>query len=598
MKKKNTNLLGRLKSIILLAGAVVLGLSATANNITITNVQHIPNATTNVDTIRFSISWDNSWRNTGTPGTTQNYDGAWVFVKTRPSCSKDSAAPAANYNHAWLLDNISAYPTVAGTTLELGLSQVFGNNRATGIFIYRDADGAGTFTKTVDILWDRATMASQWSYYDPTNAPNIPVDGWDVRVYGIEMVRIPQGAFYLGDANSASPYGSWCTFGQANGGQVTQPYSVSSENAITMTNVSGNLWYNTASGTGSLFGCSTGLSGTLHANWPKGYNAFWVMKYEVTQQQITDMMNSMNRSFQYLYAPTNSTYRNPMQQGQSQTSYPYWQTGQNPTPPSNNNLYRNGNYMPLTYDPNAPIPFYNNVNNVMNDPTTWNDVDDGQTLACTYLAPNSSWNYGLWRYLDWACLRPMTEFEYEKVCRTPGATLPPMYEAPWGLDANSTSNFTYVVNVLNAGRANEVPTNLGAIGLFHGSPNTNPSLYGPRRVGSTYGPTTNRVQAGSSYYGAADMAGNVWECVVSVTTNTTFNGAIATYGDGIMDTPGHTNGFPTNWPISQMSTTASTLGYTWRGGGWRGNNFNARISQRWYANDNWDDMQMGGRGVR
>ena len=589
----------KLSRLLMVTGIIAMSYGVMANNITISNVTHLPNSTTNVDTIQFDISWDNSWRNTGTPGTTMNYDGAWVFVKVRPSCSKDSAAPASNYNHAWLLNNISAYPAVAGTTLELGTSTVFGSPRAVGVFIYRSSDGAGTFSKTIRILWDRNLMSQQtgWGFYSPLNSPYIPVNGWDIRVYAIEMVYIPQGAFYLGDASGTSPYGSYCTFGLGNGGSPTQPYSVTSEGAISMGSTSGYL-YTRQNYSASFMGCSSyNISGTLPANWPKGYDAFWVMKYEVTQQQIVDMMNSFNRTFQYNYAPANSSYRSPMAQGQSSTSYPYWMTGQNPTPPAAPN-YRNGCYMPLTYDPNAPITFYNNLNNVMNDPTTWNDVDDGQTLACNYLEPNSSYNYGLWRFLDWACLRPITEFEYEKICRTPGVGLPPMFESPWGLDVTSTANYSYVVSVLNAGKANEVPTNLGATGLFHGSPNTSPSLYGPRRVGSTYGPSTNRVQAGSSYYGVADMGGNVWEVVAAITNASSDYLQRTDLGDGIMNTSGQTNGFPTSWPTSMMGGDMSTQYYAYRGGSWRGSNQEAKISQRYYYSDGWDAMTMGGRGGR
>jgi hypothetical protein len=42
MKRKNKNPLGYIKSAIIVAGIVVMGLTATANNISITNVQHKP----------------------------------------------------------------------------------------------------------------------------------------------------------------------------------------------------------------------------------------------------------------------------------------------------------------------------------------------------------------------------------------------------------------------------------------------------------------------------------------------------------------------------------------------------------------------------
>ncbi len=41
-----------------------------------------------------------------------------------------------------------------------------------------------------------------------------------------------------------------------------------------------------------------------------------------------------------------------------------------------------------------------------------NEADDGQNIPCNWL----SWS-DLTAFLCWAALRPMTEFEFEKVCR-------------------------------------------------------------------------------------------------------------------------------------------------------------------------------------
>ena len=69
----------------------------------------------------------------------------------------------------------------------------------------------------------------------------------------------------------------------------------------------------------------------------------------------------------------------------------------------------------------------------------FNNVNDGQSGAMN----NLSWA-DLAAYLDWAALRPMTELEFEKVCR---GTMPRVAgEYPWG---DTTINAFYSTTVVN-----------------------------------------------------------------------------------------------------------------------------------------------------
>ena len=52
------------------------------------------------------------------------------------------------------------------------------------------------------------------------------------------------------------------------------------------------------------------------------------------------------------------------------------------------------------------------VANNANPDKVYNNFDDGQSCAAYYL----SWT-DLAAYLDWACLSPMTEIQFEKACR-------------------------------------------------------------------------------------------------------------------------------------------------------------------------------------
>jgi|GEM_PF-815249 len=497
-----------------------------ANNVSITNFQYL-SATQEIE---FDISWDNSWRNTGTAGSTQNYDGVWVFAKYRHACAKDSVFPSAsNYSHMWLSGSGHTIP--AGATGELGATTIGGSARNLGIFLYRSTDGSGTFTLTdVRLKWDAA-------------AQGISHTDWDIQLFAMEMVHIPQGSFYLGDGSSSY------TFRDAGTGN---PFLISSENAITLGNSAGQL----------SFASHANSSGTLQAGFPKGFNAFWSMKYEITQKQYCDYLNTLSRSSQAVAAPNVSAYLT-----NGNTNVPANNRGaflMSSTSWANQKNMRNGirvdgptGTADATIDPSKPITFVCDLN----DANAGNSADDGQAIACNLISIAN-----LWRYLDWSGLRPMNELEFEKIARGPSVSPPYIqipYETVWGNNYSVAGNSTASGNGLtNAGMANEELTATGN-GLFVGGVS---SPAGPRRVGITYTSSTTRLTAGSSYYGVADMAGNLDERVIAVTRNRTASAVtqptyiFSDYGDG---DPG-TN-YPSAWPTVSY---AGTPAFTTRGGGW------------------------------
>jgi formylglycine-generating enzyme required for sulfatase activity len=101
---------------------------------------------------------------------------------------------------------------------------------------------------------------------------NLPATStYDVRVIAIEMIFIPQDAFYAGDATS--PY-SIRTSSADN-----SPIQIASEAALT---------------TISSFGDRNNYS--LTANFRKGFAAFYIMKYEISQGQYTDFLNTIGQN--------------------------------------------------------------------------------------------------------------------------------------------------------------------------------------------------------------------------------------------------------------------------------------------------------------
>src|SRR5690554_133111 len=125
-----------------------------------------------------------------------------------------------------------------------------------GVFLYRDADGIGsTGIVSVQIQLDLAV---------PT-APYAPE--YNFKFFGIEIVHIPQGAFELGDGSSTNTFNSIAIN--------------NSTSTLTPAQVGGNVY---------------GI--TITATFPKGYEAFHVMKYEITQQQYVDFLNTLTFSQQ------------------------------------------------------------------------------------------------------------------------------------------------------------------------------------------------------------------------------------------------------------------------------------------------------------
>jgi formylglycine-generating enzyme required for sulfatase activity len=175
----------------------------------------------------------------------------------------------------------------------------------------------------------------------------------------------------------------------------------------------------------------------------------------------------------------------------------------------------------------------------------FNEANDGEWIACNYL----SWD-DLCAYLDWAALRPMTELEYEKACRGPNIT---DNEYAWG-----SSEYTEVQTLTNGGTANEGVTESGngLVNCYETS--TGPD--GPLRCGFAAKSNTNRREAGASYWGIMELTGNVWEFCIGVYSADdppVFDG---THGDGELGSDG--NDDISSWP-AQSDNKVGLRGGSW-----------------------------------
>lgn len=233
-----------------------------------------------------------------------------------------------------------------------------------------------------------------------------------------------------------------------------------------------------------------------------------IMRYEITQQQYVDFLNCLNRTAQNERTGTDIS-------GTDITNR-YVMSG------SATMINRNGIKCDATLPEGGPVTFYCDYNE--NDIP--NEIDDGQNISANFLSPAD-----LMAYLDWAALKPMNEIQYEFYCRGNAAAVPGEYA--WGSTMKTAAN----LNISASGGPDETPTNVGSDGLFRRS-------IDPMRTGAAATSTTNRSQAGASYWGIMDLSGNVAEMVIGTYSSSDF--LSIDEGDGVLDMFGNAN--EDDWP--------------------------------------------------
>ncbi len=325
---------------LILAWTVVWSWSATAHNLRVANVDM-----RNQDVggkkvaIEFDLSWDNSWRND------LNHDAAWVFVKFRAPGSND-------WQHAYLSTQAADHHADGGL-IEVGTTAIGGTDYGIGVFVSSASaqTGSVSYART-RLLWDYGTSGYAFSRGEPI----------DLAVQAIEMVYVAEGSFNLGSGGNE---GSSFTDGIWPGAGGTIPFAITNEAALTITNLPGRLW-----ATGTI------VAGELPTAFPKGYQAFYCMKYEITQGQYAAFLNLLTQAQSTArYVALYNTSRFLIQRVGEAGSYSY--------------------------------------------------VAEAPDRACNFMY----WVHSL-AYSAWSGLRPMSELEFEKACR--GPALPVLNENAWG----------------------------------------------------------------------------------------------------------------------------------------------------------------------
>lgn len=477
-----------------------------ANNIRVQNVAlyQSPGQPAGTIDIKFDVMWDNSFSGTDLNGQSY-YDRAWVFVKCWNSASPVNTA----WGHAVLTTGgtLSTYSTTTGS----GIS----------------ADGMGAFAAP------GLNQTVRWNYTANGLSSTSTVK---LRVMAIEMVLIPTGSFYVGSGGTGIESGSFTDGSWSSG--ATIPFKITSQGAITINTGAGNLWGTSTTGNNTI-----GPAGATNAAFPTGYNAFYSMKYEISQGQYVDFLNTLTRE---------------QQQGRIGTSIASAAT-------SVTNIYvmanaatltnRNTIVSPASITASVPIPFSTTTPHRASNWLSWVDL-------CAYA--------------DWSGLRPMTELEFEKASRGGSPTNNAVAnEFAWG----ESTVFGTAYTLTNDGTLQEAASNQSTtLGNCAYSSTAAGAISGPLRCGIFANGTTSRVTSGASYYGVMELSGNVWERTVSVGEATVGRLFTGTHGNGIIGATGNATG-------TEVSTWPGTgaLGSGFRGGDWNSAASDARVSDRFVA---------------
>jgi formylglycine-generating enzyme required for sulfatase activity len=443
------------------------------------------------------------------------------------------------WEHASLSATAVHHTAPAGSTMDVPSDGV-------GVFLYRSAPGTGTF--------NLSDVQLRWVYGTNGVRDDAVVQ---VQVFAIETVWVPQGSFAAG----------------SGGGEVSA-FTLTTINTATATTVPSGSGGFSASPQGCY---PSGQTAPANASWPNGYDAFYCMKYEISQGQYRDFLNTLTRSQQENRVTMDGTL------GRYAGGFTWNGSAFSGAVVSNLNTPANRNGLRLIIDPGgiSPRTYACDLITSATLPTDVDQSNDGEWIAMSQL----NWMDGC-AYVDWAGLRPMTELEYEKACR--GNQAPVATEYAWG-----STSITGATGISNGGANNETFSNAGA----NCASNNSGGVQGPLRVGAFAGGVTTRAQAGATYYGIMEMSGNVWERAVTI-GNADGRGFTGVQGNGSLSVNGHAN--QTSWPglISSEVTGASGSGF--RGGVFYTNNQAARVSDRTSGATTSTDRHSsrGFRGVR
>jgi formylglycine-generating enzyme required for sulfatase activity len=485
------------KIIVLLIAIVLYSSTVFSNNVQLTNVSIINNGPGAIQ-VQFDVSWDNSWRINVGPA---NYDGVWVFFKYKQAGGN------------WIHMNLTGLNNVIPAGFDV-FQNPTGTNKI-GAMLFRDVTNMGTGSATVTGV--RLGVVNTLPY-------NI-----DVRGMALEMVYIP------------APSGSRPSFGDGDGTAESVNALHYTDNTATNNSVLPMLCDANGFDDGELEtdGIYVYSNDTIQTTNPIGalepfptMKSLWTMKYEITQAGYRDFLNTLD-SLQQV----------------TRTSVPV--TSATGTSALSGGTSRNFIEIvtPATSTTAAVYGCDGNGNNV------YNEAGDGEWIACNFLA----W-VDVAAYLDWSGLAPMSELQYERMCRgntSAGANPAVLAEYAWG--TNSIFGSAYTLS--NAATTSEIASNASTT-VGNAAYSTTAST-GPLRSGIFATATSNRITSGASFYGVMDLSGNMPEYCISLGQQAGRSCHFIPNGNGLLSTLGNAQlsvGGAGFWPGMEgnLNTSATT----------------------------------------
>lgn len=514
-----------------------------ANNVKIENLEITEN-----NFLKCTIKWENSWffnkeltissENSSTQK--KNFlfkDGVWCFLKVRTN--------DYTWKHIYLSEN------------EISINQE--NNQILDTELETVNDKGGFFLSSIIKEEKNGISQTSISIKLPDEIKN-QFGVYDIAFYAIEMVWVDEGSFFVGDGVHSQNALRNATL--TNDSTDVKPFLIHSENEILVGTNEGNLYGNNVGALSELFPKSN-----IPSTFPKGYDGFWIMKYEINQSQYSDFLNTLTFKQQL-----NRTANSP----QSEINTPALAI-------SSNTLLRNSIFIKEKGNENLDIPAIY-------------DVREGKYRACNWLNAED-----IAAFLDWAALRPITELEFEKAAR--GITNPIKGEFSWGtpyvIDANT---------VQNDGTESETVSELANVTDSAGLASYNSGIefnqlngvlrngFGAKGLDFSTSNFELRLQSGASFWGVLELSGNVWEYCVKINNQNALNFQRNQIGNGFLDENGNAN----------FLSFDVLDGFIVRGGAWDsvtypvGDFRDLSVSARYYATLKNQNRRgtTGGRGGR
>lgn len=326
---------------ILLALAFLCGLAADPSAASDLEVTYVETSRSGFNGrspgLNLTVSWTNSWHNE------RNHDAAWIFLKFNQ---------AGQYRHVYL---------------NPGSAQMLwkGSDAMPDAAIEVAEDGTGLFVHAAEPY--RGDLTYHLFVEQDTSRTPFGIEYERLEGHGLEMVYVPEGGFTLGDPDTtALSYGAYYRSG--SDGQFDGLYEITSaDQAIPVGPNDGELYYRA-----SQPQYQGDQQGPIPASFPNGYDAFYLMKYEVSQGDYAAFLNTLGRAA-------------------------------------------------AAHRANFGAPSYRADGGSIH-------LDGGTYRAEHPERRNVYWHWDdMMAFADWAGLRPYTEFEYTKAARGPLAPQPMEY---------------------------------------------------------------------------------------------------------------------------------------------------------------------------